>query len=111
MYQVISGSSKAKETLGGTIAASESIGLLTTQGFSSGFITGIKTVLFLLASVSISLCVANLLPIPALDGGLMVQCIAELITKKTFHPKFYLTLQIIGLTIIFLAIGLLTFAT
>jgi len=57
-----------------------------------------------------SLCVANLLPIPALDGGLIVLSFAELITGHTFHPKLYMGLQITGILLIALIFVLLTFA-
>ncbi len=110
LLNVIRGKSSAGETLGGTFAASQSIGLLTTKGFAHGFNSGMRIVLFLLASVSISLAVANLLPVPALDGGLIIVSLAELITRRTFHPKMYLTLQVVGTVMIVLAIALLSFA-
>ena len=110
LFNVIRGKASAGETLGGTFAASQSIGMLTTKGFAHGFNSGMRIVLFLLASVSISLAVANLLPIPALDGGLIIVSLAELITRRTFHPKMYLTLQVVGPVMIVLAITLLSFA-
>ena len=110
LFNVIRGKASASETLGGTFAASQSIGMLTTSGFAHGFNSGIRIMLYLLASVSISLAVANLLPIPALDGGLILLSLGELITGRTFHPKMYLTLQIVGVIMIFGAIILLSFA-
>ena len=110
LFNVIRGKSDAGETLGGTLAASQSIGMLTTSGFAHGFNSGIRIVLFLLASVSISLAVANLLPIPALDGGLILVSLAELVTRRTFHPRVYVTLQIVGTVMIFAAIIALSFA-
>ena len=109
LSNVIRGKAQAHETLGGTLAASESMGMLTTKGFSAGFNSGIRIVLFLLASVSISLCVANLLPIPALDGGLILLSFAELITGHTFNPKLYLAMQILGIIFIVAIFVLLTF--
>ena len=96
--------------MGGTFAASQSIGMLTTSGFAHGFNSGMRIVLFLLASVSISLAVANLLPIPALDGGLILLSFAELVTRRTFHPRVYVVLQIVGTIMIFAAIIALSFA-
>ena len=110
LVNVIRGKEDAGETLGGTFAASQSIGMLTTSGFAHGFNSGIRIMLFLLASVSISLAVANLLPIPALDGGLILVSFAELVTGRTFHPKMYLTFQIVGTIMIFGAVILLSFA-
>ena len=109
LAKVVGGKAQAHETLGGTLAASESMGMLTTKGFAAGFNTGIRIVLFLLASVSISLCVANLLPIPALDGGLVLLSFAELITGHTFNPKLYLAMQILGILFIVAIFVLLTF--
>ena len=109
LARVVSGKAQAHETLGGTFAASESMGMLTTKGFAAGFNSGIRIVLFLLASVSISLCVANLLPIPALDGGLVLLSFAELITGHTFNPKLYLAMQILGIVFIVAIFVLLTF--
>ena len=110
LFNVIRGKSDAGETLGGTLAASQSIGMLTTSGFAHGFNSGIRIVLFLLASVSISLAVANLLPIPALDGGLILVSFAELVTRRTFHPRVYVTLQVVGTVMIIAAIVALSFA-
>ncbi len=110
LVNVMRGKSDAGDTLGGTFAASQSIGMLTTHGFAHGFNSGIRIVLFLLASVSISLAVTNLLPIPALDGGLILVSLAELVTRRTFHPRMYLILQVVGTIMIFLAIALLSFA-
>ena len=109
LLNVIRGKSDAGETLGGTLAASQSIGMLTTSGFAHGFNSGIRIVLFLLASVSISLAVANLLPIPALDGGLILVSLAELVTGRTFHPRVYVTLQIAGTVMIIAALIALSF--
>ena len=83
--------------------------MLTTSGFAHGFNSGIRIVLFLLASVSISLAVANLLPIPALDGGLILVSLAELVSGRTFHPRVYVTLQIAGTVIIIAALIALSF--
>ena len=110
LFNVIRGREDAGETLGGAFAASQSIGMLTTSGFAHGFNSGIRIMLFLLASVSISLAVANLLPIPALDGGLILVSLAELVTRRTFHPRMYLILQIVGTIMIFGALILLSFA-
>lgn len=110
LFNVIRGKEDAGETLGGTFAASQNIGMLTTSGFAHGFNSGIRIMLYLLASVSISLAVANLLPIPALDGGLILVSLAELVTGRTFHPKMYLILQIVGTVMIVGAIVLLSFA-
>ena len=47
--------------------------------------------------VSISLCVANLLPIPTFDGGQMVINIWQMITGKELSPRSYVVFQIAGI--------------
>ncbi len=47
---------------------------------------GIKPLLKLLAVLSISLAVMNLLPIPALDGGMLVFLAYELVTRRRPSP-------------------------
>jgi regulator of sigma E protease len=49
----------------------------------------------------------NLLPIPALDGGLIILFIIEAIRRKPLHPKAVYFFQMIGATVIF---GLLIFS-
>lgn len=95
-FGMLARNKEANDSINGTFTASQSIGMLTTMGFAHGFNSGMRTVLYLLASVSISLAVANLLPIPALDGGLILVSLAELVTRRTFHPKMYLSMQIVG---------------
>ncbi len=47
---------------------------------------GIATLLQLLAILSVSLAVINLLPLPALDGGHLVFLLIELVTRKRISP-------------------------
>lgn len=47
---------------------------------------GIATLLQLLAILSVSLAVINLLPFPALDGGHLIFLLIELVTRKRISP-------------------------
>ena len=109
LINVFNNKSSAGQALSGTFGASQSIGMLTTQGFAQSFNSGLRTMLYLLSCVSISLCVINLLPVPALDGGQIIVCIAELITRRTFNPKFYVVTQVIGFILIGIAFVLISF--
>ena len=53
-----------------------------------------------LAIISISLFLTNLLPIPVLDGGLILFALIECITRKKMNPKLLYYIQIVGLVII-----------
>lgn len=104
---IFMGRNKLGETVGSAFSASENIGLITEKGFEISFHTGIRVALFLLASVSISLGLANLLPITALDGGLILISFTELIVGHTLHPKSYLILQIVGVIFVLVIIPVL----
>lgn len=81
----------------GPMRASLMIGNITVLGFENNFASGLRAFLYLLAIVSISLTIANLLPIPAFDGGQMLIALFETITKKRLSPKNYWRSQIFGL--------------
>lgn len=97
---LLTGQAKISEILSGAFRASESIGSLTFAGFSSGFSAGMCMMLYLFSSVSLSLGVANLLPIPALDGGFIIISFIEMITRRTFSERFYFFIQITGLILL-----------
>ena len=61
----------------------------------------------LLALLSVMLAVMNLLPIPALDGGHIVICLYEIITRRKPSDRFLMVTQMIGM---FLLVGLMFLA-
>ena len=110
LLNLVNRHSQVTETISGSFSASQTIGELTTKGFAENFNMGFRTVLYLLAGISISLAFVNLLPIPALDGGYIIMGIIETFLGRTFHPKAYIFVQIfgfflIGLTILILQLG------
>ena len=58
---------------------------------------GLRTLLHLVGSVSISLAAANCLPIPGLDGGSVLLSLIELIIGKSIPRKLYMGFQSVGL--------------
>jgi len=84
----------------GPIRITQMIGETAISGFSAGFSTGVVTVLNFLALISISLFIMNLLPIPVLDGGLILFALIETISRKKIHPKILYYVQFIGLAFI-----------
>lgn len=61
---------------------------------------GMTEYLYLVALISLSLGVTNLLPIPALDGGkILILCI-EAIRKKPMSPEIETRIQLIGFMIL-----------
>jgi len=90
-----------KEAMAGPIKITYLVGEAAAAGFRQSLLTGIRTLLQLLGFVSIALSFANLLPIPALDGGQMILSLAEGITRKQIPPRKYYIIQIIGFAILF----------
>ena len=61
---------------------------------------GFREFIYLLALISLSLGVTNLLPIPALDGGKILLLIIEAIRRKPLKEKTEINIQLIGFSIL-----------
>lgn len=59
---------------------------------------GIKDFVYILALISLSLGVTNLLPIPALDGGKFLLLVIEAIRRKKLSEKIEININLIGFT-------------
>ena len=86
----VSGPARITQILGSTVQ----------DGFKEGFSVGVVSTLQLLALISLSLFLTNLLPVPILDGGLILFALIELIARKKMHPKVLYYIQFIGILII-----------
>lgn len=62
--------------------------------------SGLQEFIYILALISLSLGVTNLLPIPALDGGKIVILIVEAIRRKPLKPETEATLTLLGFSFI-----------
>jgi regulator of sigma E protease len=83
------------------------MGDMAAQGFEQGIGTALRSITDFLALVSIALCVMNLLPLPILDGGMILLFLVELIRGKPAHPKAITVFQTFGIVLI---CGLMLFA-
>lgn len=97
------------EAVSGPIRITFMLGDTVKEGFSAGFSIGLISALSFLALISISLCIMNLLPIPILDGGLILFALIELIFKKPVSPKVLYYVQFIGLFFILALFGFALF--
>ena len=61
---------------------------------------GFREFIYMLALISLSLGVTNLLPIPALDGGKILLLIIEAIRRKPLSEKTEINIQLIGFSIL-----------
>lgn len=81
----------------GPVFASNEIGRITTLAAGYGVSSTLRTVLYLLSLVSISLFSLNILPIPAFDGGQMLLALIEMIKRHPLRPRTYVAIEITGL--------------
>lgn len=83
----------------GGILADQMVGIV---GISEVVATtaGVANYIYLLAVISISLGITNLLPIPALDGGKILILLIEVIRRKPIKPETEATIQLLGFSIL-----------
>ncbi|MCR4734632.1 MAG: site-2 protease family protein [Treponema sp.] len=84
----------------GPARVTDMLGTSIKEGFSAGFRQGMVSLLELMAIISISLFIMNLLPIPILDGGLILIALIECISRKKISPKIMYYSQFVGLAFI-----------
>ena len=63
-------------------------------------IWGINEYLYIMALISLSLGVTNLLPMPPLDGGKILIYVIEWVRKKPMKEETELRLQILGFSLL-----------
>ena len=84
----------------GPARISSMLGETAKEGFSEGMKTGWVVVLQFMSLISVSLFIMNLLPIPILDGGLILFAFIQAVTKKQIPPRIQYKIQAVGFAII-----------
>jgi regulator of sigma E protease len=95
------------QAVSGPVRITYMVGDIAAEGFTQSFGAGISSLASFLALISIALCIMNLLPLPVLDGGLIVLFVLEIIKRRPLHPRFISAFQTLGTVLIF---GLMLFA-
>lgn len=90
LMRSVSGPAQLVDRLGGTVKA----------GFADGLRTGFASMLEFMAIISVSLFIMNLLPVPVLDGGLILFAVIEAVTRRRLPPKALYYIQFVGLAFI-----------
>lgn len=81
------------------------IAQLTHNSVQQGFMVYLR----LVALLSLSLAVLNILPFPALDGGRVVFVLAELVSRRPVNRRFELAVNAVGFCFLLGVIFLITF--
>ena len=91
---------KLTNAVSGPVRITTMLGDTVKQGFAANIHIGIVSTLELLALISISLFITNLLPVPILDGGLILFALIEWISHRKINPKVLYYIQFIGIAFI-----------
>lgn len=102
-------SDDVRQVFTGPMRASLMIGDITVMGFENSISSGLRALCYLLAIVSISIAIANLLPLPAFDGGQILISFLEIITRKKISPANYWRCQLFGMICVILIFAFLYF--
>lgn len=88
------------ETVSGPARIADMMGQAVKESFGDSLKTGIVNTLSFMAVISISLGIMNLLPIPVLDGGLILFAFIELVFRRKLSPKILYYIQFVGIAFI-----------
>jgi regulator of sigma E protease len=95
------------QAVSGPIRITYMVGDIAAAGFGQSVGTGLSATANFLALISIALCIMNLLPLPVLDGGMILLFVVEIIKGHPLRPKTNYAFQTVGVVLIF---GLMIFA-
>ncbi|MDR0457019.1 MAG: RIP metalloprotease RseP [Treponema sp.] len=89
------------EAVSGPVRITYMVGDIAAEGFGQSFGAGLRSLAEFLALISVALCVMNLLPLPVLDGGMIILFIVEILRRKPLHPRAINVFQTVGVVLIF----------
>lgn len=89
------------KAVSGPVRITYMMGDTAAEGFGQGVSEGLNAMANFLALISIALCIMNLLPIPIVDGGMILLFFIELVKRGPLHPKFIRVFQGVGMALIF----------
>lgn len=92
--------------LAGPVGTVDIIADVTAQAVSSGSLTNLLTIM---AFITINVGMANLLPLPALDGGRFLFLAIEAVRRKPVNPKYEGYVHAAGLALLLLLMVVVTY--
>ena len=96
LYRMVRGDISIRN-LSGPVSTAQAAGFAASMGVS--------TFLFLVAFVSLNVGIVNLLPIPVLDGGQIVNCLIEAAKGSPLSDRAQAVVQQLGFTLLILIMG------
>ncbi|MDZ7794080.1 MAG: RIP metalloprotease RseP [Spirochaetia bacterium] len=99
-----------QKAVSGPVRITYMVGEIATAGFTQGIGSGFINLFRFLSLLSVALAFGNLLPIPALDGGLIALSVVEAVKGSSVKPKTFYRYQTIGFVFILLILFLTTFS-
>lgn len=84
------------------------IGSAATEQIKAEGLAGLVPVLSFLAFLSVGLAIMNLLPLPILDGGLILVFLIELVRRKALSPKTLYRYQFVGAALVLVIFAIAT---
>ncbi len=97
------------DAVSGPVGVASAIGSAASDGFGVSAKQGFQNLFYMMVIISINLGIANLLPLPALDGGRLLILIIEGITRKKMDPKYEGMIHLIGLLLLMALMLLVTY--
>jgi regulator of sigma E protease len=91
---------KIKDGIGGPFTITSMVGTSVIDNIKMRLSGGFGIFFWFTGMISSILAIMNLLPIPALDGGMILYCIIESISRRRFQPKTFYRYQFIGFLVI-----------
>lgn len=88
------------KAVSGPVRVTYMAGEIAADSFSQSMGLGFRSTANFLALISIALAVMNLLPLPVLDGGLIVLFLIEMVRRRPLHPRFISAYQTTGIVLI-----------
>ncbi|MDR3356074.1 MAG: RIP metalloprotease RseP [Spirochaetaceae bacterium] len=88
------------KAVSGPVRVTFMAGEIAADSFSQSAVTGFRSTANFLALISIALAVMNLLPLPVLDGGMIVLFLIEMFRRRPLHPRLIAAYQTAGIVLI-----------
>lgn len=105
LFDIVTGRYGVSE-LAGPVGTMDIIADITATAASSG---NVGNLLMIMAFITINIGVANLLPLPALDGGRLFFLLIEAVRRKPINPKYEGYVHAVGLALLLLLMVFVTY--